>query len=248
MNRILIEASELDGEKSVTLKGRQHRHVVDVLQAKEGDCLRVGVINGAMGRARVVRVHSAGVDIVCTWEEVPVRTPIDLILALPRPKVMRRLWPQLAMLGVNKIVLIRAEKVERYYFDSHVLDPEIYHPLLVEGVEQAGCTQLPEVFIQKRFKPYIEDEVRTAYAGAHKWIADPSASRPLFSCAELIKPTDRLVVAVGPEGGWTAYERELFERNGFLPIGLGRRILRSDTALISILSVIEQMREFVRHI
>ena len=150
MNRILLEHTEVDSAGCATLVGRPLEHVRKVLQVKEGNTLRVGLINGPVGTAHVERVYAEGVDIRCVWERELKRSGIDLILGLPRPKVMRRLWPHIAMLGVDRLFLIRAEKVERYYFDSHVLDPEVYEPLLLTGVEQAGCTQLPKVSIEKQ--------------------------------------------------------------------------------------------------
>ena len=56
---------------------------------------------------------------------------------------MRRLWAQIAALGVGRIILTNAEKVERNYFDTHILAPETYRPLLIEGLQQARDTRLP---------------------------------------------------------------------------------------------------------
>ena len=243
MNRIILEHKEVDAAGGVTLTGRQLKHVREVLQVREGDTLRVGIMNGPIGTARVERVNAQGVDIRCRWEGVPARSGIDLILGLPRPKVMRRLWPQIAMLGVDRLVLIRAEKVERYYFDSHVLDPERYEPLLLKGIEQAGCTQLPQVHIEKQFKPFVEEKIETLYPAAHKWMIDPSANQLLISRVGDLQIADRVILAIGPEGGWTAYERDRFEDIGFNSVRLGSRILRSDTAVVSVFSLLQQRKE-----
>ena len=114
--------------------------------------------------------------------------------------------------------LIRAEKVERYYFDSHVLDPEVYEPLLLTGIEQAGCTQLPKVSIEKQFKPFIEEKMDALYPATHKWIADLSANQLLISSVGDIQSADRVILAIGPGRGWTAYERSRFEDVGFNPV------------------------------
>jgi RsmE family RNA methyltransferase len=243
VNRILLEHTEVDSAGCATLVGRQLEHAREVLHVKEGNTLRVGLINGPVGTARVERVYAGGVDIRCVWERELKRSGIDLILALPRPKVMRRLWSQIAMLGVDRLFLIRAEKVERYYFDSHVLDPEVYEPLLLSGIEQAGSTQLPKVSIEKQFKPFIEERIDAVYPAKHKWIADPSTNQLLVSSVGDMQATDRVILAIGPEGGWTAFEQSKFEAIGFNPVGLGSRILRSDIAVVSVLSLLQQMKE-----
>ena len=111
-------------------------HLLNVLRVSPGQDVRVGVLDGPRG---IARVESAGPDAVtlqCTLDdEIPPRPSIDLLLALPRPKVMRRLWAQIAALGVGQIILTNAEKVERNYFDTHILAPETFRPLLIETHE-----------------------------------------------------------------------------------------------------------------
>src|SRR5688500_19330680 len=96
----------------------------------------------------------------CAFEAAPApRPPVDLLLALPRPKVMRRLWAQLAALGVGRILLTNAARVERNYFDTHVLTSDCYRPLLVEGLQQARDTRLPVVSIHRQLKILVEDHL-----------------------------------------------------------------------------------------
>ena len=91
--------------------------------------------------------------------ETPSRPPVDLLLALPRPKVLRRLWAQIAALGVGRIILTNAARVERNYFDTHVLSAACYQPLLIEGLQQARDTRLPAVTVHRQFKVLLEDEL-----------------------------------------------------------------------------------------
>ena len=85
----------------------------------------------------------------------------SVLLALPRPKVMQRLWAQLAALGVGRILLTNAERVERHYFDTHVIDRGTYRPLLIEGLQQARDTRLPDVSVHKQFRVLVEDELES---------------------------------------------------------------------------------------
>ena len=159
MNLILLEPDEIGSDGAARLSGPRADHAMRVLRVNRGDTVRVGVIDGALGEGRVTAVHADEVELRCTLTERPQRPRVDLLLALPRPKVLRRLWAQIASLGVGRIVLTNAARVERNYFDTHLLDPQVYRPLLVEGLQQARDTHLPLVSIHRRFKPLLEDEL-----------------------------------------------------------------------------------------
>jgi len=160
--------------------------------------------------------------------------PVDLILALPRPKVMRRLWAQLSAIGVGRIVLVNAEKVERQYFDNTWLSEHVYTRELIHGLEQSGETYLPQVFIKKRLKPFIEDELDSMFPSYQRFIAQPLAQK---TDLRKLKLKQRIVLAVGPEGGWTEFERQMFKEYRFTEISVGSRILRSDTASVLLLGL-----------
>jgi RsmE family RNA methyltransferase len=161
---------------------------------------------------------------------------VNLLLALPRPKVMRRLWAQIAALGVGQIILTNAERVERNYFDTHVLTPDCYRPLLVEGLQQARDTRLPNVSVHRQFKVLVEDELDGVFGGGLRLVADPAASRPASAVER--EPDERILLAIGPEGGWNDFETDLLEAHGFEAIGMGPRTLRTDTACIALLALV----------
>ena len=238
MNLILLETSELDASGRVRLADHRARHIREVLKAEPGRAIRIGVINGPRGTASVEAVEGHEVDLRCLLETVvPPRPAMDLLLALPRPKVMRRLWAQLAALGVGRILLTNAWKVERVYFDTHVLEPETYRPLLIEGLQQAQDTRLPEVSIHRQFKVLVEDDLDTLCPSSVRLLADPGAALRLN---ELIFPNPemRVLLAVGPEGGWTDHEKQLLQQHGFQPVGMGSRTLRTDTACLALLALV----------
>jgi RsmE family RNA methyltransferase len=240
MNLIILHPSEVDSDGSVRLVDERARHIRKVLRAEPGKQLRVGLLNGALGSATVVEVDKEQATLLCLFEEeLPPKPRVDLLLAMPRPKVMKRLWAQLAALGVGRIVLLNANKVERFYFDSHVIEPSFYNNLLVEGLQQARCTHLPEVHVRERFKPFVEDELEVFADKSLCLLAEPTADQDLSDVVSLIKPSQRILLAIGPEGGWTAYEVKKLIEKGFLPVRYGNRILRSDTACIGLLSTIQ---------
>lgn len=237
MNLILLQPGELC-HGQVTLRGRRARHILEVLRAGPGTTLRVGERDGRIGSGRVVEAAQDAVTLMVNLEHEAEPPWIDLLLALPRPKVLKRLWAQLAALGVRRIMLTNAARVERCYFDTHWLAPENYTPLLLEGLEQSGTTALPQISIHRRFKPLVEDELPPAYAGALKLVAHPGITREAEAKIPAMVAAARgamPLLAVGPEGGWSSYELQLLATCGFSPVALGRRVLRSDTAVIALL-------------
>src|SRR5580765_6891311 len=156
MNLVLVEPEQIGTAGELTLSGARAAHLVNVLHVAPGYSVRVGVLDGPRGMATVQSIDNGAVSLRCELEsEIPPRPNVDLLLAVPRPKVMRRLWAQIAALGVGRIILTNAEKVERHYFDTHMLEPSTYRPLLIEGLQQARDTRLPPVSIHKRFRVLI---------------------------------------------------------------------------------------------
>ena len=235
MNRVLFEPSERGGDGIVAFVGERARHVFHVLGAKPGDTIRAGEIGGLRYDAatllectenRCVLAPGAGT-------KPPPRCGADLLLALPRPKCLRRLLPQIAALGPARVFVTAAEKVEKAYWGSALLDEARFRPLLLEGLAQAGDTLLPDIRLCRRLKPFVQDELPTLYPGDRRLLAHPGgATIPSFPP----EPEAPAIVAIGPEGGWSDFELALFEEQGFRRLSLGERPLRTDTAVVAILS------------
>ncbi|HRR35167.1 MAG TPA: RsmE family RNA methyltransferase [Kiritimatiellia bacterium] len=237
MNRILFEADEFLADGTVLLTDVRAEHLRRVLHVEPGQTVASGTLNGLAGVSRVLSIGEEGVRL-CPVHDVALPEPwIDLLLALPRPKVLKRLWPQLAALGVGRIVLLNAAKVEKCYFSSQWLEPRAYRPLLIEGLMQAGLTRLPEVLVAPRFKPFVEDELGRLFPETVRLLAHPGTPTALPSCDPAHRA--RPLLAVGPEGGWTDYEIEQLRARGFRLFSMGGRILRSDTACIALIAVLE---------
>lgn len=241
MNLILIEPGEVDADGVAELDGPRSHHLFTVLKSQPGDNVRIGLVNGPTGLGRVLRAERARATLQCTWTSgIPERPAVDLLLALPRPKVMRRLWAHLAALGTGQIILTNAARVERNYFDTHVLSPDCYRPLILEGLQQARDTRLPPISIHRQFRRLIEDELDSLFPSGLRLVADPGASTPLSPA--VVGRGERILLAIGPEGGWNAFEMQLLAARGFRPVGLGPRTLRSDTACIALLATVHAMR------
>lgn len=242
MNLIILHSHELDEDQRVTLNAHRAQHIRKVLQPAIGQALRIGLLNGPHGKGIVEQCDAHAVVLKCSFEAQTATRPIvDVLLAMPRPKVLKRLWAQFAALGVDHIILTNAEKVERYYFDSHILHSDYYIPRLIEGLQQAGDTHLPRISIKRQLKPFLEDELHTIDDGSIKLLADPSGERRIN---DILSETigNRILLAIGPEGGWTPYELNLLQEHRFQPVSMGSRILRTDTACVALLGILKESK------
>lgn len=236
MNLLLLEPHELDANGRATLSDARARHLLGVLRVVPEQTVRIGIVDGGSGTGRILAAESGRVTLECTLDTTPVRPAVDLLLAVPRPKVLRRLWAQLAALGVGRILLTNAARVERNYFDTHLLDASGYRPLLLEGLQQARDTQLPIVSVHRQFRILIEDHLDALAGPSLRLVAEPSAGEPMAAVVAR-QQTERLLLAIGPEGGWNGFELELLRAHGFHAVGLGPRTLRSDTACVALLAL-----------
>lgn len=237
MNLLLIEAHELRDGHDVHLSDERARHLLAVLKVAPNQTVRVGVLDGPIGLGRVTAVGVGHVSLHCVFERTPPRPLVDLLLTLPRPKVLRRLWAQIAALGVGRIILTNAERVERNYFDTHLLEPAGYRPLLVEGLQQARDTRVPLVTVHRQFRVLVEDELHALAPEGLRIVAEPGAAGSIAGVVTR-SPHARVLLAVGPEGGWNTFELDLLRAHGFRGVGMGTRTLRSDTACIALLALV----------
>jgi 16S rRNA (uracil1498-N3)-methyltransferase len=237
MNLLLLDAFELTSGETI-LTGRRAEHLVRVLRVVPGDWVRVGVINGQLGSGRVLAIEGESVRMAVVLDREPMcDVDVDLILALPRPIMLQRILKQATVLGVRHFHLIRSRRVEKSFFQTPLLAAEKIHAILVDGMEQAMDTWLPEVTIHPRFKPFVDD-VLPSLEGLGL-IAHPDADGSLADVAGAWLPRQRLLLAVGPEGGWSDYELQCFGAHGFLRFSMGRRILHVDTAVVSVLAQLQ---------
>lgn len=239
MNQVIIHPEELDDRQRVVLTGRRAAHLVQILGVQEGGSVQIGMLGGQRGRGNVCDVGAEWVTLHCVFDRPALApTGITLLLALPRPKVVRRLFSPLAASGVEKVIFTNAAKVERVYFDTHWLQPARFTPLLLEGLEQSGETRLPQVQVAKRLKPLVEDDL--SHWDGHKFMLHPAEDACPAVAVTLHGP---VMVAIGPEGGWTDYEIDLFRMHGFTCVTLGERILRSDVAVHTMVGILHGLLE-----
>ncbi|MBQ3746820.1 MAG: 16S rRNA (uracil(1498)-N(3))-methyltransferase [Kiritimatiellae bacterium] len=230
MNRILFESSEI-ADGVATCSDARAEHILAVLHGEVGQTLKTGELDGRIGTGEIVSIEGRTVAVKVSHTEESLRPWCDLVLAPPRPRVMKRLLPQLASLGVGTIVLVGAKKVEKDFWGATLLKEENYRPLLVDGLMQAGTSVVPRMETRRNFRRFVGDELDSLFPTANRVVGHPGGAPN----APAQKP-GRLLLAVGPEGGWTDDEVSLLESHGFSRCSLGSRILRTDTALVALLA------------
>lgn len=230
MNLLLIEAGEKLGDGVARVGGRKARHLQAVLGKGVGDEVRVGELGGLLGVGVIEDVEDGAARVRYTVSEAPPEaSPVTLVLALPRPPMLRRILQHATTLGVKRIVLLQTARVEKSFWSSHALrDDEVGEQLRL-GLEQARDTVLPVVELRRRFRAFVEDEL-AAWDG-RKLVAEPEAGAPAAAWSE-----GATNVVVGPEGGLVPFELERLRAVGCSAVSLGARILRVETAVVALLA------------
>lgn len=229
MNLLLIEDHERIDDGLARVAGRKARHLRAVLGKQVGDTVRVGVLGGGLGQGVIERLDADAAWVRYDASEPPPRpSPVRLVLALPRPPMLRRILQHATTLGVKHIVLLHTARVEKSFWSSHAVGQAEIATQLRLGLEQARDTVLPVVELRRRFRPFVEDELAT-WEG-RTLLADPEGTT---IAAATDAPT---TVVVGPEGGLVPFEVALLREHGATAVRLGSRILRVETAVVALLS------------
>ncbi|MBL8281687.1 16S rRNA (uracil(1498)-N(3))-methyltransferase [Acinetobacter junii] len=231
MNIVLLNANQDCSSDIWSIEDqRQIKHLNQHLQLKAGDTLKVGVRDGQRYLTEVQSITAQQIMLKpIQTESVPNKLPVHLILALPRPKVLRRMIMDAVTLGVERLSLIHSYRVDKSYWQSPFLQQLDDYVTL--GLEQAGDTIVPEIQLYKRFKPFVEDVLPTLISEQRPaYVAHPYAEQ---SMPHAIAHGCNLIV--GPEGGFIPYEIDLLKKNGCQAMSLGNRILRTETAVSNIL-------------
>lgn len=239
MNRILFEKSEISGGIAV-FGGARAAHVANVLRAEAGDTIKTGEIDGKVGTSEIVEVSPDRVVARVAHDGESVRPWADLILAPPRPRAFKRLLPQLIAMGVGRIVLIGAQKVEKDFWGATILKEENWRPVAVDALMQSGATAMPRIELRRNFRKFAQEELDAMFPHGARIVAHPGgegAWNVAWRLAEEApRAAARLLFAIGPEGGWTEEEVAMLEGRGFARVSLGPRILKTETAAVALLA------------
>lgn len=234
MNVILLNKDDFIDKTAVRLDGRRAEHIINVLRPSLGDSVKVGIIDGKLGEGILVSEDGDSVELKVEALGVSPPPPLNatLIVAMQRPKTMRKILQSATTMGVKRFFILETWKVEKSYWTSPLLTDAGIKEQLLLGLEQAGDTIMPEVVLKKRFKPFVEDELPDLLSGNLGIVAHPGSATP---CPR--ESREKVIIAIGPEGGFTEYEVDKLSDAGMTPVNIGSRPLRSEFAVTAILAI-----------
>lgn len=232
MNIILFDQSDYIKDNCVRLSDHRFKHISKVIKPKTSDKLKVGLVNAQIGTGRVLEITSEFIDIIPELDtDPPPPSPITLVLAMPRPKVFKRVIKHAVTLGIKKIYLINSWRVEKSYWHTPLLERESLNHIFMNALEQACDTIMPEIHSRKLFKPFVVDELPDIIKDSYPLVAHPKTDNLIPDIKE-----EHITLAVGPEGGFIPYEIEKLKECGFNEFKFGNRILSVETAVPAIIS------------
>ncbi|MDG0979819.1 MAG: 16S rRNA (uracil(1498)-N(3))-methyltransferase [Halieaceae bacterium] len=233
MNIVLLEPNALGDHFQAQLSERAHKHCIEVIKPEVGSQLNVGVYGGKLGVGKVLEHSKTRTVLDVEISELPPRKEtLCLVLALPRPKMVRRILSASIELGVETVHIINSYRVEKSYWQSPYLKPDAIETTIHTALEQAGDTVPPSLHWHKGFKPFAEDHLPNlvrSYPNA--WLGD----HRVHSRLDVSTCDSHRLIAIGPEGGFIPYEVGLLQQAGLTPINLGARIMRVETAVSALL-------------
>ena len=243
MNCLLLPAANFlqhNTPYSAQITAPEHMtHVHNVLNAQVGDSLKIGMLGGNLGTAVIDAITESSVQLgkVSLDTLPPAKLAVTVVLALPRPKVLRRLIMDMTALGVRDIILINSYRTQKSYWQSPMLAR--LDEFVLEGLQQAVDTVAPNITLEKRFKPFVEDKLSILLTDNDKRaiVAHPYSELSLSKYLQQSSISTALpqIICIGAEGGWIDYEIELLIMQGCQTVTIGSRILRTEAAVNAII-------------
>ena len=230
MNIVLLDPRQTESDLWNITASRQIEHLKTHVNVQVGDTLKVGIREGKRYLTEIVEITEHSIRVKSLQEEsVPEKLPVTLVIAMPRPKVLRRLIMDAVTMSVQKLILIHSYRVDKSYWQTPFLQQLDQYVTL--GLEQAGDTIAPEIQLYKRFKPFVEDVLPGLIsADCPAYVAHPYAERKMPFAIE-----HACTIVIGPEGGFIPYEIDLLTKNGCQAFSLGNRIIRTETVISYVL-------------
>jgi RsmE family RNA methyltransferase len=237
VNLLLVDPDEIENDV-VVVGDRRAEHLRTVLGASVGSQLRAGIVGGGTGTADVIAATAETFSLrLAITGDVSAPLPVEVILAVPRPKVLTRTIEALASFAVERVTLTNAWRVDKSYLSSPRLEPAALAHAARLGAEQGVTTHVPRILLYRRLMELLD--TRFAKPGDDLRIIAHPTGAPM----ERVVGGDPFVtLAIGPEGGWIERELETFVARGFVPVSLGAPILRVETAVAAALGQLTLMR------
>lgn len=232
VNLILFEPHELAAP--LPRSDRRARHILEVLRRGVGESFDAGVVDGPRGKATLTHIadEALAFSFAATVPPPPAE-PITLIIGLPRPQTARDILRDATTLGVGAIHFVVTEKSDPNYARATLWTSGEWHRHVVDGAQQAFDTRLPIV----RWDRPLNETLAALPAPVVRFALDHyEAGAGLGACQ--LATGSSVALALGPERGWSARDRDTLRAHGFTLVHLGTRVLRLETAVAAALALV----------
>ena len=220
-------ADEVSGNRAI-LTGNHAEHLARVLRARVGQ--EFDIATGlAVRKSRITSIAESRVEFEL-GEEVPAATAAKITLALAVFKFDRMEWAieKCTELGVAHIVPVIAQRTDKHLAAAAIKRTERWRRIARQAAEQSRRAAPPEIAA-----PAELPEALGLPGDARIVLAESEAKAVLRDVLESLPREAEIVLAVGPEGGWTIEELQSFQQAGWTSASLGRTVLRAETAAIA---------------
>lgn len=232
VNIVLFEPEELG--VPLPRSDRRVEHVLKVLRRNAGEPFDAGVVNGTRGKAEISAMTETTVTFAYHPSTViPDAEPITVVVGLPRPQTARDILRDATTLGIAALHFVRTERGDASYAQSTLWSSGEWRRHAVAGAEQAFETTVPTVSCGKRLTDVLDAVCTADPHEAQIRIALDNYEAPLALSQIPFLTETNVLLAVGPERGWSNDEREMFRQRGFQLAHLGTRVLRTETAVLA---------------
>ncbi len=219
-------------DTTASLTGDQASHLARVLRAQPGQIFDV-VSDGFLHRAEIVSVSEREVVFTLHEElEADAALPVHLLLAVFKFDHLEWGIEKATELGAGRITPVLARRTEKHLALAAAKRVERWRRIALESSKQSRRTDVPVIDDPQSLK----DALQLVAASTKLLLAETEQENTISAAIEK-SSRESLTLAIGPEGGWTADEMQLFTDSGWKHVTLGPRILRAETAAIAALAI-----------
>lgn len=238
MSRFYIEDRIEVGGKTV-IKGSEARHIKDVLRLKTGAPVFLFDGSGMGFEGRIERIGYDGVSVgIVRAIKAETEPPIEIVIGQGTPKAdkMELIIQKGAELGVSRIVPILTERAVPRSFNLNRL--ERWRRIAIEACKQSGRVKVPEIADPLEFKDFVANSDPSSLR-LIPWEGERETS--LKSALPHLLDRPKVALLIGPEGGFSESEIRYAKECGFIPVSLGKRILKTETVSLALVSIIQYL-------
>jgi 16S rRNA (uracil1498-N3)-methyltransferase len=247
VTRLFLPPEKLKSEK-ISITGEQARYLSLVMRSRPGDDLLLFDGLGFKYECTIISVHKKEV-LAGLIKKSPysVESPVSISLAqgLPKTDKMDLIVQKTTELGVKKIVPVITDRSQVRHTDK----TERWKKIAQSASQQSGRDKVPEISDPVSFEDFLEQHITTLAKESkedtepgsriHMIFSEDRKSSDLKQALRGLKSITDITILVGPEGGFAKEEVDAASEKGFVPISLGPRILRTETAPIAAVSIIQ---------